>query len=47
MRFENSRAKLVRIVIYSLGRVSILGLLLGGKMPKLTLFFVNVQMDKV
>jgi len=33
-------------VVYSLGRVSI-GLLLGRKMPKLTLFFVNVQMDKV
>jgi len=37
----------LRIVVYSLGRVSILGLLLGGKMLKLTLFFVNVQMDKV
>jgi hypothetical protein len=29
---ENSQAKLVRIMVYSLGRVSI-GLLLGGKTP--------------
>jgi len=40
---ENSRAKLVRIVVYSLGKVSH-GLLLGGKMPKLTLFFVKVYL---
>jgi hypothetical protein len=46
MRLENSLAKLVRIVVYSLGKVS-RGLLLGGMMLKLTLYFVNVQMDKV
>jgi len=46
MRFENSLAKAPKIVIYSACRVGI-GYLLAECLPKLTLLFVNVQMDKV
>ena len=43
---EKTDAKVVRIVIYSVGKVSVV-LSLGGVRPQLTLHFVNVQMDKV